>query len=112
MVSLLKKVVDEELSFDELLAAYNIVLVYANFTGAFAGFVYPDPSGKYLVIINNNLSFETKQKVFLHELKHIIFDLPKTSYFIGLDKYNSTFEKETDRFVDEILKKLQKGGYK
>jgi len=108
VVALLKKVLNEELSFNELLDAYNITLTYASLSGAFAGFVYADPSGKYLVVINDNLSFETKQKVFLHELKHIIFDLPKASYFVGIDVHNSPLEQETDKLVNEILKNLQK----
>lgn len=102
--SIIEALLDGNICFHELMAAYGIVVKYADLSSNVHGFVYADPSDTYLLVINNNLNFETQQKVFLHEINHIIFDIPKKSYFIGLDMQYSDFELNTDKLVEEILK--------
>ncbi|WP_085113212.1 ImmA/IrrE family metallo-endopeptidase [Thermoanaerobacterium sp. PSU-2] len=101
---LIKALIDGNICFSELMTAYGIVIKYADLSSNLYGFVYADPSDTYLLVINNNLNFETQQKVFLHEINHIIFDMPKKSYFIGLDMQHSDFELNADKLAEEIIK--------
>ncbi|WP_027339283.1 ImmA/IrrE family metallo-endopeptidase [Halonatronum saccharophilum] len=71
------------------------------------GFVYRSSNHNYYIIINKDLSHEIQQKVFIHEVKHIISDMPTKPYLIGLDMQHSGFEKKADLFAQNHLNKLK-----
>lgn len=43
----------------------------------------------------------------LHELKHILYDMSKINYTVGMDM-NSNLEKEADRIAEEWFKEIVK----
>lgn len=49
------------------------------------GFVYYSKKGRYHVFISDALAPLARQEVLLHEIHHIMVDMPKITYFIGLD---------------------------
>ena len=67
------------------------------------GFVYFSSFQNYYVIINQNLTLELQKKVYLHEVKHIIYDMPEAGYVIGMNMQYSQMEKVTDQFVEENI---------
>jgi len=106
------RAIEEGVSLQEILKEHNIYLAFAKLSGRVHGLTYADSSGYYLIIINENLSITAQYKTLLHELKHIIYDLPKMKYIVGKDM-NSNIEKEADKIAEEwfkeIVKKLRKG---
>lgn len=71
------------------------------------GFVYRSTNHNYYIIINKDLSHETQKQVFIHEVKHIISDIPKRPYLIGLNMQHSDFEKEADLFAQKSIDNLK-----
>jgi len=63
------------------------------------GFVYLSSFHKYFIIINKDLTKELQKEVFLHEVEHIVYDMPKLGYVIGLDMQHCSIEKDADRFA-------------
>ena len=49
------------------------------------GFVYYSRKGKYHIFISDALAPQTRQEVLLHEIYHIMVDMPKHTYIFGLD---------------------------
>ena len=93
-------------ALDDLLGAYNIqVSVVPMYTDVY-GFTYYGRTGRYHLILNENIGTEVKEKVFLHEIHHIIEDHPKMSYCVGFDMRCSPVEREADAAADETLKNL------
>lgn len=102
--SLVKALLDGKNNFLEVLHNYRIKLAYAVIDGASA-VVYYSKRGYYNILINSSLSFEMQQRTFLHELKHIIEDMPKCTYTVCFDENTDEIyrmEHEADRFVDEM----------
>lgn len=95
---LIRSLYDTECDFDELLRTHGIRLHEISFKPELWGAVYISRKGIYHVFINSILPHGTKQKTFLHELKHIIFDAPKENYIIGMDMQYDTMETEADDF--------------
>ena len=58
------------------------------------GFVYRSNLKGYLLALNGNINYETQCRVFLHEISHIVNDIPKIGYIIGLDMQHEKFEIE------------------
>ncbi|QTL96518.1 hypothetical protein GM661_00320 [Iocasia frigidifontis] len=67
------------------------------------GFVYKSRFDSYIIIINKNLSTEMQKEVYLHEVEHILYDMPDVGYFIGLDMQYSTIENEADDFAKAVM---------
>jgi Zn-dependent peptidase ImmA (M78 family) len=65
------------------------------------GFVYLSSTHKYFIIINKNLTLELQKEVFMHEVEHIMYDMPEIGYFIGVDMQYSKMEKQADEFIKE-----------
>jgi Zn-dependent peptidase ImmA (M78 family) len=93
-------------SLDDLLEAYNIrVSTVPMYTNVY-GFTYYGRTGRYHIILNENIGTEVKEEVFLHEIHHIIEDRPKMSYCVGFGMRCSPVEREADAAADEILQNL------
>ena len=61
------------------------------------GFVYLSSNHNYYIIIDKNLTKEMQKEVFCHEVEHIMNDLPKEGYIIGVDMQYSELEQKTNR---------------
>lgn len=101
--SLLKSLMDETISFYEVMNAYNIrTSIACNLPSSILGFVYVSRRGNYHLILNGNVNYETQCKTFVHEIKHITYDLPSMGYIIGLDMQHKSLESEADRVAECI----------
>ncbi len=81
------------MSFHEVMNTFDIKTSIAfNLPSAIQGFVYVSKQGNYPIILNGNLNYETQCRVFLHEMKHILSDMPVMGYVIGLDMQYKKFE--------------------
>ena len=90
---LLKALLDKSIPFHEVMNAFDIkVSIAFNLSQSVYGFVYRSNQKGYLLVLNGNINFETQCKVFLHEIKHIINDMPYTGYIIGLDMQHTDLE--------------------
>jgi hypothetical protein len=90
---LLKALLNENMSFHEVMNAFDIrTRIALNLPSSIYGFVYVSKKGNYHIILNGNVNYETQCSVFLHELKHIIYDIPTIGYIIGLDMQHEKFE--------------------
>lgn len=90
---LLKALKNENISFHEVMNAFDIrTKIALNLPSSIYGFVYVSKKGNYHIILNGNINYETQCSVFLHEIKHIIVDMPTLGYIIGLDMQHEEFE--------------------
>jgi hypothetical protein len=90
---LLKALLDENMSFHEVMNTFDIrTRIAFNLPSSIYGFVYVSKKGNYHIILNGNINYEAQCNVFLHEIKHIIYDMPTIGYIIGLDMQNKEFE--------------------
>lgn len=95
---------DDNLSFYETLRIYNIQLTITyNLSCTVLGFVYYSRLGNYHLIINGNTNCIIQRKVFIHEIKHIIADMPRVGYIIGLDMKRTALEMEADKVAETII---------
>ena len=102
---LLKSLMDKTISFHDVMSAYDIrTFIAFNLSGKVLGFVYVSRRGYYHLILNGNVNYEMQCKTFIHEIKHITYDMPKTGYIIGLDMQYSEIEKEADMMAESIVK--------
>ncbi len=102
---LLKSLIDGNISFHEVMNAYNIrTFIAFNLESSILGFVYLSRRGNYHLILNGNVNYETQCKTFVHEIKHISEDMPKIGYMIGLDMQYTHFENEADVMAENIIK--------
>lgn len=101
---LIKGLLNESIPFHELMRAYGIEITIANIPAKIYGFTYVSGQGNYHIILNGNISYETQCKVLIHELKHIINDIPKQSYYIGLDMQHEYIEKEANKVAESFVK--------
>ncbi|TDX49139.1 ImmA/IrrE family metallo-endopeptidase [Orenia marismortui] len=67
------------------------------------GFVYCSGYGNYLIMIEQNITLELQKEVLLHEIEHILYDMPESSYTIGLDMQRSKIEQKADSFAFSLL---------
>lgn len=96
---LYRALVDGTISFYEVMNTFGIRTMIGNLPSAICGFTYVSRKGYYHLILNGNINYEAQCRTFLHEIKHIITDMPKMSYFIGLDMQHTSFEIEADKIM-------------
>jgi hypothetical protein len=91
---LLKALLNENISFHEVMSAFDIrTRIAFNLPNSIYGFVYVSKKGNYHIVLNGNVNYETQCNVFLHEIKHIVYDIPTIGYIIGLDMQHEEFEQ-------------------
>jgi hypothetical protein len=83
---------DETIPFHYVMNAYNIRTSIDNLPPEVYGFVYVSRKGNYHVVLNGSINAETQYRVFCHEVKHIVEDLPRMGYVIGLNMQREEFE--------------------
>lgn len=96
---LVHALLDENISFHEVMSSFNISTQVAfNLASYIKGFVYVSYRGNYYIILNGRLNYEEQCRTFVHELKHIIEDVPTTSYYIGINCQEHEIEYDADMF--------------
>lgn len=104
--SLIRALMDDYNNFYEVLNGYNIRIYFSNIDDGLHAVVYYSSKGSYRILINDSLSFEYKQKAFLHEVKHIIDDMPKYTYAVCFDTNTNTvnrIEFAADNFANNFI---------
>lgn len=104
--SLLNTLTDETIPVYEALRIYNISITVLDMPASLLGIVYVTRRLNYKILINNNINYEYQQNVLAHELKHIIYDIPKMGYIIGVDMHRTTFEQDADcvgKIIEQYL---------
>ncbi len=96
--ALLNGCIDEH----EVMSAYNIFPRHVGLPASIAAFVYRSRKDRFHIIINCHLSLDVQREVFLHELCHIIEDMPHEGYTVGIDGYRKPIERKADLFVKEV----------
>jgi len=99
---LLRGLIDGNIPFYEVMNCFGIRVTIGNLPGYIYGFTYISCKGHYHLVLNGNVNYETQCKTFLHEIKHILNDMPKKSYFIGLDMQRNELEIEADKFAEIV----------
>jgi hypothetical protein len=90
-----KALLNGNMSFHEVMNTFDIrTKIALNLPSSIYGFVYVSRKGNYHIILNGNINYETQCSVFLHEIKHIIYDMPTIGYIIGLDMQHEEYETE------------------
>ncbi|AYO30844.1 hypothetical protein D2962_09655 [Biomaibacter acetigenes] len=107
---LFRALMDGTMPFHEVMNAFGIRVTIANLPPAVYGFTYVSKKGNYHLALNGNINYETQCKVFIHEIKHIINDIPKEGYIIGLDMQHQTFEIEADKVAESCSRYNAKVG--
>ena len=87
----------------EAMRAFDILSHEVPLGGEVAAFVYRSRAGCFHIFVNCMLSSEVKQEVFFHELYHIIEDMPRFSYILGLDIQKEEMEEKANRFFREVM---------
>jgi len=93
--ALLRGLSSQDIPFHDVMNAFNIkTSIVFNLDSKIHGFVYVSKKSNYHIILNGNINYETQCGVFLHEVNHIVNDLPKMAYIIGIDMQHEKFETE------------------
>lgn len=96
---LVRALLDENIPFHEVMSSFNISTQVAfNLASYIKGFVYVSRRENYYIILNGRLNYEEQCRALVHELKHIIEDVPTTSYFIGINCQDHEIEEDDDMF--------------
>lgn len=102
---LLKSLLNETIYFHNIMNAYSIrTSIACNLPAGILGLVYASRKGNYHLVLNGNANHETQCKTFIHEIKHIAYDLPKIGYVIGLDMQHTYLENEADRVAEDTIR--------
>lgn len=97
---LVRALLDETIPFYDVMNAFDIkTSIACNLPGYVHGFVYVSRRLNYHIVLNGNLSYETQCRTFVHEVKHIIKDIPKDGYIIGFNMQHAELEKDIDRIT-------------
>ena len=94
------------INFQEWARENNIFHQFVKLESEIYGFVYRSSGGNYYIIINKNLTRELQKEVFLHEVEHIIHDMPEVGYIIGLDMQYSPMEKRANKRAQMVAENM------
>lgn len=107
--SLIRVLLDETISFHEVMNAFGIrTHIVFNLPSTVLGFTYVSRRGNYHLLLNGNVNYITQVKTFLHEIQHILNDMPQYSYIIGLNMEHLELENEAEEISEKILEYLMK----
>jgi len=103
-LDILRGLLSETVNAKEVMHAYDIITHDVELHGGIAAFVYNSRAGYYHIFINEAMSPEAKKSVLMHEIYHIVEDMPKKGYSLGLDKYGveELAETRADLFAKEV----------
>ncbi|WP_213996151.1 MULTISPECIES: hypothetical protein [Tepidanaerobacter] len=98
---LFRALIDGNIPFYEVVHCFGIRVTIGNLPASVSGFTYISKKGCYHLVINRNMSYKTQYRTFMHEIKHIMIDMPKMGYIVGLDMQRYEFESKADVVVEE-----------
>lgn len=87
-----------DIDVNEALATDNIKINIVVLHASIHAFVYCSRKNRYHIILNESLSPEAMHHAFLHELNHIIEDIPKINYWVGIDHQRHYIENRANKF--------------
>lgn len=87
------------INYQELARSNNIHHTFIKLVSEVYGFVYCSSWKNYYIVINKNLTQELQKEVFIHEVGHIMYDMPDVGYIIGIDMQHSNMENKADEFA-------------
>jgi len=99
---LFRALLDGAIPFYDVMNSFGIRVTLDNLPSSVAGFTYRSKKGYYHLILNSHLSYEAQCRTFVHEIKHIVCDMPKISYIVGLDMQRSSFETDADILAEAV----------
>lgn len=99
---IIRALLDGTIPFHDVMRAFDIHTALYNLGEDLLGMVYLCRHGHYHIVLNSWLEPGHQEAVFFHELKHIIEDMPRTGYTIGLDMQYHVLEKEADEYKAKI----------
>ncbi|MFZ5686994.1 MAG: hypothetical protein ACOY9Y_02200 [Bacillota bacterium] len=76
----------------ELLNSKMLLYHIIPLEGSIAGFVYRSRRGRYHIFISSALNHEAQRRVFYHEAWHVIADMPRMPFIVGLNMQGERFE--------------------
>ncbi len=100
--AVIRSLLDSTLSFTEVMRTYDTHTCECDLGPEILAMVYRCRQGHYHIVTSPSLSPEGKQQILFHELKHIIEDMPKLGYIIGVDMQYETLERKADMMVREV----------
>ena len=100
--SIIRALLSGTIDPEEVMKAYDIFPRLADLEPDVAAFVYRSRKDRFYIIVNESLSYEARQETFFHELCHVIEDMPRVGYMLGLDMKRHNIEKRADMFFKEI----------
>lgn len=100
--AVIRSLLDGSIPFDEAMRTYNIHTAEHELPPEILAMVYQCRRGHYHIVTSPGLSPEGKKQVLFHELKHIIEDMPKLGYIVGVDMQYEILEQQADMMVREV----------
>ena len=95
---------NETIPFHEVMSSFNISTQVAfNLPAYIKGFVYVSCHNNFYIILNGRLNYEEQCITLVHELKHIVEDIPTTSYYIGINCQTHSCEDDTE--MQQVFRK-------
>lgn len=107
---LVRGLFDGTVPFHDLLRAFDIHASLSDLGTDVLAFVYRSRRNNYHIVVNVWLDTADQVKVFFHELKHILEDLPVLPHILGLDMSHCVTEQDADSFFYEVSVALGPGG--
>lgn len=106
---LFKSLLDKTIPSHEIMSAFNVrTSIDFNIPASVLGFVYVSRKGNYHLILNGNANYEAQHKTFIHEIKHIAYDLPRAGYIIGLNMQHTGLECRANMIAEGIVRYIYK----
>jgi len=107
--SLMRALMDETIPFHDIMNAFGIrTHIVFNLPASVLGFTYVSRRGNYHLLLNGNINYNTQVKTFLHEIQHILNDMPRCGYIIGLNMEHLKLEDEADKVSRQLFRYLVK----
>jgi len=101
---LVRALLDGNIPPDEILKAHDIYTTLCDLGPDLLGMVYRSGRLRYHIVVNSWLEPEERTQVWLHELKHVLVDMPQHSYLVGVDMLEEKAERQADRFSERVLR--------
>ena len=74
------------------------------------GFAYHSREKRYHIFISEALMPDARYEVLMHEIYHVLEDMPKHKYILGLNMQHEEIEKPAEHFARRIKNNLQRIG--
>ena len=100
--AVIRSLLDGSVPFYEIMRTYDIHTCECELGPEILAMVYRCRQGHYHIVTSPSLNPEGKKQVLFHELKHIIEDMPKLGYIVGVDMQYEILEHQADMMVQKV----------